>query len=124
MPGINQNLFEQLRKKLQISKSATYARIDKKSRSSFLPRRLAALALAAENGINIQKYAKPEDLAELRGNAKSETPAVRLPAETQIRAKGRTKSQIKNKRKPTAKRRGNSVFVVHGRNEKLRKSLF
>ncbi len=123
MAEINKKLFEQLQKKLQISQSAIYARIDKKSRTSFLPRHLAAMSLAAENGINIQKYATPEDLAELRGNVRSDTPTVRLPAETEKHLKA-PKNQTKKKRKASSKRRGNSVFVVHGRNEKLRKSLF
>ena len=122
MSGINKKLFEQLQKKLGIGQDAVYKRIDKKGRSSYLPRRLAAIALAAENGINIQKYATAEDLGELRGNLRPEIPAVRVPVETEKRSKA-SKGRVAKSR-TVQKRRGNSVFVVHGRNIKLRKAMF
>jgi hypothetical protein len=121
MPPIDQRLFEQLKQKLGVSAPQVYRRIDKKSRSAYLPRHLAAISLAAENGINIQKYANAEELAELRGHLRQELPSVRVPVEPEKRIV--VKGKRAAKRKPT-KRRGNSVFIVHGRNDELRKSLF
>jgi predicted nucleotide-binding protein len=44
--------------------------VDKES-ATLLPRRLAILALAAENGISVRKYASDSDLSQLRGVAAS-----------------------------------------------------
>jgi predicted nucleotide-binding protein len=122
MAAISPRLFEQLKQKLKLSSAQVYKRIDKKARSSFLPRHLAAIALAAESGINIQKYASPDELAELRGQSRQDLPSIQVPVEAE-KTRVVTKGKRATKRKPT-KRRGNSVFVVHGRNEELRKSLF
>ena len=116
---VNQALVDRLAERLQLSKSQVYRLIEKSVRSTKLPRRLAAIALAAERDINISQYASDDELAVVRQATTISTPVtpVSLPA--------RSSSPIRAKApKSPEKRRGTSVFVVHGRNEKLRKAMF
>jgi len=86
-----------------------------------LPRHLAAIAVAADAGLNISKFASSDELHDLRSGRRSETEQEPLQA---IRV---TLPRKRSRNRPSAeprKRRGTSVFVVHGRNEKLRRSLF
>ncbi len=124
MPKINQQLLHRLRARLSVGPRRVYDMIAEKATEKLLDRHLAALVVASENGINIQKYSTPNERAQIRGTLRlggaeatqshSDTgtgkPATRL-----VRA--RNAPQI-------AKAKDNSVFVVHGRNDKLRRSLF
>jgi predicted nucleotide-binding protein len=85
---------------------------------TFLERDLAALVLATRNRININKHSTPVQRAAIRshltggGNNHAAAPTVPTP-----------RSAIRKSAK--AKRtKGNSVFVVHGRDTALRKSMF
>jgi predicted nucleotide-binding protein len=123
MPKINSQLLERLKAKLDVGTPRIYAIIAEKASEALLDRHLAALVVASENGINIQKYSTPEERAQIRGTLPggSDVPqphvnnAPEQPARRQVRAK-RTQRVTKAK--------DNSVFVVHGRNDKLRRSLF
>jgi len=125
MARTNPQLFERIQSKLGVSKQQVYARIQKIANDRWLDRSHAALVLAADNGINIQRFSSPEDRASIRGargdssshhgsNA-SETPAV---------AVAPTRQAVKKNHKSRSKPKDNSVFVVHGRDEGLRKSMF
>ena len=109
-----------------------------KQNETLLPTRLALLALAMESGISITQYASEEDLALLRA-ARSQTPVMGEQASP--RPVPRKKSAAPRKRasavKPSSKaaptrrapgdRSGDAtktVFVVHGRHDALRKSVF
>lgn len=121
---IDPRLLERIREKLNLAQAATYNRIAKRAREEKLPLDLAAISLASDLNINISRFATPEQLAELRG-ARRHAPtaaanngdASRPPATNRPRAAERNQSRAK-------KRRGNKVFVVHGRNEKIRKAMF
>jgi hypothetical protein len=63
---IDQALLAALERKLGTTKSNIYRLIEEKTRSSFLPRHLAAIALAAERGVNIAKFASHEELERIR----------------------------------------------------------
>jgi predicted nucleotide-binding protein len=95
-----------------------------KASQTLLDRHLAALVVATENGVNIHKFSTPEERAQIRGSVTlggSDVPqssANSAPAQP-VKRPGRAK-----KVPVTAKARDNSVFVVHGRNDKLRRSLF
>lgn len=107
-----------------MSQSRVYALIDERVRTSHLPRHLAAIALAAEHGISISKYASADDLATIRQAAVSAAPpAVVVPAPELA-----TRSTVTRKPRPLATarqpRRGNTVFVVHGRNRQARDAVF
>jgi hypothetical protein len=119
MARINSALFEKLQKKTGLSRSRVYALIDAKVRSAHLPRELAAIAAAAGQGINISRYASAEDLAAMRTAAISTVPApVVVPAAPTKRVAARSD------RRSTGRRRGTTVFVVHGRDIAARDAVF
>ena len=128
MPRIDQSLLERISKKLVIGKPRVYQLIDDKVRETHLPRHLAAVALASERGINISKYASADDLAVIRSIAKAYSPSpVHISTSVSVPSSSERKTFQKKKPRSTSpqpKERGNTVFVVHGRNEKVRKALF
>ena len=120
MPSINQALLERLATKLGVGKPRIYALIQKLSAKNRVPRHLGALLLAGDNDISLQKYASAQDLAELRGipnhipvaaNESSGPSAIKVPLRVRKSAK-------------RAKTKENTVFVVHGRDAKLRDSMY
>jgi predicted nucleotide-binding protein len=126
MPKINQALLERLAKKLEVTKAQVYARIQHVHNQTFLDRHIAALKLAADEGINIHKYSTPDERSQLRGARDSANPVGAPPTmmtgdEPRTTAKRAAKGG-KSARPPRSK--DNSVFVVHGRNEPLRKAMF
>ena len=124
MPRINPLLIERLKTKLGLGTSRIYALIDEKVRSAHLPRELAAIAVAADRGINISKFASAEDLAAIRQSAISAAPApVVVPTTTTKAIRSRNK-RIGVASKTPPKRRGTTVFVVHGRNIAARNAVF
>ncbi len=121
MAQINQELLARLEKKLNVKKARLYVLIQEIANEKALDRHLAALILAGQNQISIQKYSTVEDRAQIRG--------VRSAAEGSFSE--RPLQTASNKIKPKTTKQGkikktqdNSVFVVHGRNEALRKSMF
>jgi hypothetical protein len=66
MANISPELLAAIRKKTGLSQAAVYTRIQQAARSEFLPRNLAAIKVAADEGVAINRYAKPEELAQLR----------------------------------------------------------
>ena len=128
MAKIDQALLAALERKLGTTKSNIYRLIEEKTRSSFLPRNLAAIALAAERGVNIAKFASHEELDRIRNASNSShgvvVPATSAAVETRLPTAQRKKRQTKQTSSTDSKRRGNSVFVVHGRNETLRRAFF
>lgn len=123
MAKINQALLDRLSRKLGVSKTRVYKIIDQKVRSSHLPRHLAAIAVASERGINISKFASDEDLASIRQTAASAAPRPVIAPESAESRTPRTRRQSR-RQSPRAQRRGTSVFVVHGRNDKARREMF
>jgi predicted nucleotide-binding protein len=122
MAKINAALLAKLVQKLGISDKAVYRRIQE-ANVDVLERNLAALAFAADQRIGINKYSSADERAELRasrtgrGPAQSSAPPAKAArADTPRRAKSAPAV-----RKP---KKDGSVFVVHGRNELLRKSIF
>lgn len=125
MARIDGRLLNRLQEKVGVSKRRVYQLIDDKVRQSHLPRHLAAIALASERGINISRYASEEDLATIRQAATSAAPSpVVAPTPDSKAFERRGKRSSKTHRRTTERRRGNTVFVVHGRNDAARKALF
>ena len=123
MPSINSDLLKRLGTKLGVQPARVYALIDQKVRTTHLPRHIAAIALASQRGINISKYATPEDLAMIRGTGSYPLPApvtLPAPARSVLRKSVGKASSASNR----ARRRGTTVFVVHGRNHKIRDAMF
>jgi predicted nucleotide-binding protein len=125
MPKINQQLLERLKTKLGVGTPRIYQIVADKASQSRLDRHLAALIVASENSINVHKFSTPEERAQIRGS-----PSTGAPIATQSSADGTpaepAKRPVRRARKITkiTKAKDNSVFVVHGRNDKLRRSLF
>src|SRR5882672_9130545 len=116
MARINQQLLDRLQNKLRLSQSRVYGLIDAKVRSAHLPRDLAAIAVAAERGVSISKFASAEDLAAIRQSAMSAAPAPVVVQQSTPPSRRNSKVAVKAKRPTTAqRRRGTTVFVVHGR---------
>lgn len=117
MARINSDLLGALQKKLKVGQARVYTLIQQVASRHRVPRHLAALILAGDNGISFQKYASKEDLSELRGQGSgghASAPALAAPRSSVRRAKA----------KPAPRPKDNTVFVVHGRDEALRKSMF
>jgi predicted nucleotide-binding protein len=124
MPRINPGLIKRLKGALQVGQARIYAIIADKASQTLLDRHLAALVVASENGINIQKYSTAEERAEIRGSTTKS--ALALPAENSLVPNPPPSKRAAKAKKGSvsSKPRDNTVFVVHGRNEKLRSSLF
>jgi predicted nucleotide-binding protein len=121
MAKINQELLDRLAGTLGITHKAVYPRIQKVVAETMLERNLAALVLALRHGINITRYSTPQQRDEIRGVRANPTNNDRSPApavDVVPRRVGGRKARLAKKVK------GNSVFVVHGRDEELRKSMF
>jgi hypothetical protein len=67
MKKINQELLNKLRAKLQLGQAQLYKRIVRVTSETGLDRYYASILLAMRNGINVNKYVDPEDLAVIRG---------------------------------------------------------
>jgi predicted nucleotide-binding protein len=124
MARINPQLFARLQEKLGVSKQQVYARIQNIANDKILDRSQAALVLAAENSINIQRFSSTDERASIRGAlGRSTPPAAIVPATTTANPHSFRREPKRNQKAPS-KTKDNSVFVVHGRDDGLRKSMF
>ncbi len=123
MAKINSQLLERLKTKLGVSSPRIYAIIAEKASETLLDRHLAALVVASENGLNIQKYSTPDERAQIRGTRPGGPEATQSHSEAGMEQPARRTVRAR-KTLRIAKAKDNSVFVVHGRNDKLRRSLF
>lgn len=124
MATINQNLLQAIADKQGISIKATYPQITKVVHETFLERELAALVLASRLHINIRKYSTHAQRDEIRnyltgGGGNSHVSALPPRASVVLPVSNRKAKSAKKKRT-----KDNSVFVVHGRDDALRKSMF
>lgn len=124
MAKINQDLIERLRRHMHITPRAVYPHITKIANETMLDRHHAALVLAARRGININKYSTADERAEIRGVVNSggrgrdpDNGVIEI-VERKIRRPAKMSKPIKKRVKD------NTIFVVHGRDEALRKSMF
>ena len=124
MPKIDQRLIERLQTKLGIGAKAVYVRIAKVANDMMLDRHLAALVLAGQNDINTNKYSTPEQRAEIRGAQRGRAGGFEAEMDAEI-VERPVRRRGASKQKPAKKRtKDNTIFVVHGRDEALRKSMF
>jgi predicted nucleotide-binding protein len=123
MAKIKPELLAAIRKKTGLSQPQVYARIGQTARTNFLERHLAAIKLAAEVGLTINKYAKPAELAQLRqAGSPVAAPEAVISSAAPIAA-GKAKGMSKNAKK-TGKATPNKVFVVHGRDKAAKDAMF
>jgi len=121
MPKISQALIDRLTKKLGVSKSRVYALIQESANKNRVRRHLGALLVAGDNGISINKYAAPEDHAELRGMG-THIPVATTPVSAHPSLPVGPNRKAKSRAIPKTKE--NTVFVIHGRDAKLRDSKY
>lgn len=119
---------QRLRTKLGVGERQLNRLIQRREGETLLPRRLAILSLAADNSVAIGRAASEDDLAQLRAvKAGTVAPAVSTAPSTPVvnrPAAGRAVAKAKEPPRARKPKRGRTVFVVHGRNEALRKSMF
>lgn len=130
---LDPKVLERLETKLDLGRSQVNKRIAARAQELMLPREQAALALALESGININRWATPDDWAAIRGAATQAAPTS-TPAPTQAapirRATARKAAANRSAKKAAAPTRstrrpqGNKVFVVHGRDAEIRKAMY
>lgn len=126
MSRVTPALLAKIQSKRNISHARAYEIIAAKARQLMVDRHLAALAVAAEIGININKkaYASSEDRAALasalRGGASTST----APAVASLDSPRPRERSAKAKKDPRPRRKSNSVMVVYGRNPELSKEMF
>lgn len=116
MARIHPELIERIKTKRGIAKMRVYKLIEKKAIERSVPRHLAALLVAGDAGIGYQRFATPEQMAELRGTAS--------PIVAPYPAASETKGARRIQPTPPKKNRDNSVFVVHGRDSKLNDAMY
>ena len=121
MARINQALLDAIAEKQGITIKGVYPQITKVVRDTFLERDLAALVLASRHRININKYSDPAQRAQIRGHL---TGSIRHRESTADSIPTRAVAARSSRSARPKKTKGNSVFVVHGRDEALRKSMF
>ncbi len=121
-------LQAELAKKLQISTRSVNRRIKDKEDTTLHSRSVAALMVGVEAGISIKKYATADELAEVRAamagssSASPSDPPASVSTSTPVAARASRRQAEAST--PVRRRKGKTVFVVHGRNEPLRKAMF
>src|ERR1700676_2744157 len=113
MPKINQQLLERLKSKLGVNGRRVYDIIADKASDTLLDRHLAALVVASENGINVQKYSTPEERAQIRGSLRPGGGSADAPQPSQTANGPQTPPRKQGKAKRPAKAvkaKDNSVF--------------
>ena len=124
MAKIDQRLIERLGKKLGIGPVAVYTRIAKVANEMMLDRHLAALVLAGRHHINTNKYSTPEQRAEIRGTQRGRGGGFEHEVETEIVERAPARRPAKKAKAAKKRAKDNTIFVVHGRDEAIRKSMF
>jgi predicted nucleotide-binding protein len=119
--AINRQLFDKVATKLGLGRSAMYRRISDTQNALHISQDAALLKLATEARIGVSRYSDPELLHELRGVQRQPAPATPAPAAVAARSGSRVRSAPA---KPVKKTRDNSIWVVHGRDLKLRDDMF
>lgn len=122
MAKINQRLLAAIMEKTGLSRAQAYARIQQTASAEFLPRHLAAIKVAADSDVTINKYASAEELSQLRQAGSPVAPpngTVATAPAVPPRLRGSAKVGNKPGKKPP-----NQVFVVHGRDRAAKDAMF
>lgn len=122
--AVDPDLHKRLQTKLDIGRRQVDNLINATANRYFLPRELAAIVLAQERGVSVHSFATADQLATVRGavSAQLQNESTGQPSSPSAHTTPRSRSAKPDT--PGRKRRGKKVFVVHGRDEILRKSLF
>jgi hypothetical protein len=119
---IDGRLLDRLEDKLGIGRRQIYNRILDRSRSLLISSEQATVSLALENRVSVRGIATEEDMSAIRTATIAKAPAA-APA-TREAPVSRKKVTAKTTKATRRRKGGKTVFVIHGRDDKLRKSLF
>jgi predicted nucleotide-binding protein len=112
-------------RRLGVKRARAYAIVDQTARTRRTPRHIAALLVASDAGIAITNFATDRDYEQMqKAEALGTAPAVPAVGGAASIASAATPKRVKAKPNSNAKAPSSSVFVVHGRNDTVRKSLF
>lgn len=126
MGRIKPDLLSKIMRKLDVSRSRAYAVIDEAVRRTNLPANVAAIVVARDAGVSISRFASDNDWALIRG-AENPHPAVHASSSPAVPTTAASVRPVRRSRARTAgskRAKGNKVWVVYGRNEEVRRSLF
>ena len=123
MARINAKLLGAIENKTHLSKAQVYARIQQIANRESLPRELAAIRLASEVGVTINKYANAGELSQLR-QAGSPVAPPSLADSTQPSTVAAVSKRRSRTVRSGIKRTTNQVFVVHGRDLASRDAVY
>jgi predicted nucleotide-binding protein len=122
---INQDLLNKIMHKLNVGKARVYAIITETVSRTKLPANIAAIVVAVDAGISVSRFASDEDWELIRSVER------RLPSPVAVSNSSATLAtppRVSRKGRKTIGRTknpsGNKVWIVYGRNDSIRKSLF
>jgi predicted nucleotide-binding protein len=118
---IDPKLIAKLQNKLGLKERAVYLRISSAANRLSVSNRVAALAVAQEAGVPFNRHGSPDEVTQLR-QARLGQPYVQAPIAPRAESISGARRQGKAKTKP--RKASKSVFIVHGRNERMRKAMF
>jgi len=121
---INKSLLQRIADEQGINPKAVYPQVNRIVQETFLERDLAALVLASRLHINISKYSTSLQREAIRSQLSSTGERGSAASTANLSpppSRNATRRARPNKLKTS---KDNSVFVVHGRDEPLRKSMF
>jgi predicted nucleotide-binding protein len=118
--AVDTRLLQAIKKKLNRSRAAVYRLISEQAGRLGVRPEIAALEVASMAGVNFQRFASEEQLERLRA-ARAATPTFAGVAASTAAPISR-KQANGGRRKP--KPPGKSVWIVHGRDDKLRRAMF
>jgi predicted nucleotide-binding protein len=121
MADVHPGLAAKLTSQLHVGPRHVNRLIDGIVKELHLTRQQAAIVLASRRGINFSRFVTPEDLAAVRssGGLTNATVAAVSPGIHGNPIAARLRLTARGRKQPS-----NSVFVVHGRNESVRRDLF
>lgn len=121
---MNQELLQKLQTKLGVKPARVYSLIASKASKMALPRDLAIFLVASDYGVNYQKYATHSELDKVRAAISGGSGISLMSAAHSSEQRTRRGSEPARKAARQSKANDNSIFVVYGRDDGLRKSMF
>lgn len=119
--SVDNRLLEAIKAKLNRSRAAVYRLIAEQAGRLGVRPEIAALEVASMAGLNFQRFASEEQLERLRtARAAVPTGSGAVASATAAPLVRKQSNEGRRKMKPP----GKSVWIVHGRDEKLRRAMF
>jgi predicted nucleotide-binding protein len=118
--AVDNRLLEAIKTKLNRSRAAVYRLIAEQAGRLGVRPEIAALEVASMAGVNFQRFASEEQLERLRAARAAVPTGTGAPTPAAAPVGRKQNNGGRRKTKPP----GKSVWIVHGRDEKLRRATF